>query len=83
MSKKSKKESTLYYFHSVGCAYCSKVEPIVDKLNLNGYDIIKLDETEKDNKSFKKEIQDKFKIKCGTPLLVDSKTGNTYLSCSQ
>ena len=39
--------------------------------------IIKLDETEKNNKSFKKEIQDKFKIKCGTPLLVDSKTGNS------
>tara|TARA_R100000008_G_C3493835_1_gene120101 strand:+ start:109 stop:660 length:552 start_codon:yes stop_codon:yes gene_type:complete len=77
MSKKSKKESTLYYFHSVGCVYCSKVEPIIDKLNSNGYDIIKLDETEKDNKLFKKEIQDKFKIKCGTPLLVDSKTGNS------
>ena len=77
MSKKSKKESTLYYFHSVGCAYCNKVEPIVDELNSNGYDIIKLDLSDKSNQLFKKEIEEKFDIKCGTPLLVDSKTGNS------
>ena len=71
MSKKSKKESTLYYFHSVGCAYCNKVEPIVDELNSNGYDIIKLDLSDKSNQLFKKEIEEKFDIKCGTPLLVD------------
>ena len=71
------KESTLYYFQSVGCAYCNKVEPIVDKLNSNGYEIIKLDLSDKSNQLFKKEIQKKFNIKCGTPLLVDSKTGNS------
>ena len=38
-----KKESTLYYFYSVGCAYCNKVEPIVDKLNSQGYKIQKID----------------------------------------
>ena len=34
-NKKSKEviESTLYYFHSTGCAFCKKVDPIVDKLN--------------------------------------------------
>ena len=73
----SKKESTLYYFQSVGCVFCTKVEPIVDKLNSNGYDIIKLDLSDKSNELFKKEIEEKFKIKCGTPLLVDSKTGNS------
>ena len=72
-----KKESTLYYFNSVGCAYCKQVEPIVDKLNSNGYDIIKLDLSDKSNELFKKEIEKKFNIKCGTPLLVDSKTGNS------
>tara|TARA_E500000305_G_scaffold69541_1_gene55538 strand:+ start:28 stop:573 length:546 start_codon:yes stop_codon:yes gene_type:complete len=70
------KESTLYYFYSVGCAYCNKVEPIVDKLNSNGYDIVKLDTTHKANELFKKEIEEKFKTKCGTPLLVNSETGN-------
>ena len=77
MSKKSKKKSTLYYFHSVGCAYCKQVEPIVDELNSNGYDIIKLDLSDKSNQLFKKEIEEKFDIKCGTPLLVDSDTGNS------
>ena len=49
-----KKESTLHYFYSVGCAYCNKVEPIVDKLNSNGYNIVKLDTTHKANELFKK-----------------------------
>jgi len=69
-------KSKLYYFYSVGCVYCNKVEPIVDKLNSNGYDIVKLDTTHKANELFKKEVEEKFKIKCGTPLLVDSETGN-------
>ena len=71
------KESTLYYFYSVGCAYCNKLEPIVDELNSNGYDIVKLDTTHKANELFKKEIQEKFKIKCGTPFLINSDTGNS------
>ncbi len=33
MSKKSKKQSTLYYFNSVGCAFCKQIDPIVEKLN--------------------------------------------------
>ena len=32
-SKKSKKESTLYYFYSTGCAFCKQIDPIVEKLN--------------------------------------------------
>ena len=52
MSKKSKKQSTLYYFYSVGCTFCNKVEPIVDKLNSDGYEIIKVDSTESENKLF-------------------------------
>ena len=77
MSKKSKKESTLYYFYSIGCAFCKKVEPIVDELNSNGHDIIKLDISEGTNKLFKEEIEQKFKLRCGTPLLIDSETGNS------
>ena len=78
MAKKSKKESSLYYFYSMGCTFCKRVEPVVDKLNSNGYDIIKLDLSDKSNQLFKKEIEEKFKIKCGTPLLVDSDTGNSF-----
>ena len=83
MSDKSKKESTLYYFYSVGCVFCTKVEPIVDKLNSNGYDIVKLDTTQKANELFKKEIEEKFKIKCGTPLLVDSKLPTDFFDENQ
>ncbi len=64
----TKKESTLYYFYSVGCAFCKQVEPVVDKLNSNSYNIIKLDLSDKNNELLKKEIQEKFNIKCGTPL---------------
>ena len=72
-----KKESTLYYFYSIGCAFCNKVEPVVDKLNSNGYNIIKLDTSEKNNGLFKQEVLKKFKLQCGTPFLVDSETGNS------
>ena len=27
------KESTLYYFYSVGCGWCKKTEPLIDELN--------------------------------------------------
>ena len=43
MTKKSKKESTLYYFYSVGCGYCKKLDPIIDELIKEGYDILRLD----------------------------------------
>jgi|10_taG_2_1085330.scaffolds.fasta_scaffold14049_4 thiol-disulfide isomerase/thioredoxin len=74
-SKKSKKESTLYYFYSQGCGFCKRIEPMVDKLNKDGYDILKLDLKEKDNKGLKKEIEKKYEFNCGTPLLVDADTG--------
>ena len=53
----SKKESTLYYFYSVGCAYCKEVEPIVDKLNSKGYEIQKIDISDNQNQLFKHEIE--------------------------
>jgi len=71
------KESTLYYFYSVGCAFCNKVEPIVDKLNSQGYNIQKIDISNGQNKLFKHEVEDKYNFRCGTPLLIDSKTGNS------
>ena len=77
MSKKSKKESTLYYFYSVGCAFCNQVEPVVDELNSKGYQINKVDLSDENNRLFKEEIEQKFKLRCGTPFLVDSETGNS------
>ena len=87
MATEEKKKSTskkqpekvgaeLYYFYSLGCAWCKKLEPIVDSLNNKGYNIIKLDTGEKDNMDAKKELQEKYSFKCGTPLLIDPKSGN-------
>jgi len=76
MTKKSKKESTLYYFHSVGCGFCKEIDPIVEKLNNEGYDILRLDIGEKDNDGLHREIENKYDIRCGTPFLVDGSNGN-------
>ena len=72
---KSKKESTLYYFHSVGCAFCKQIDPIVEKLNKEGYDILRLDLSEKDNQGLLREIENKYDLRCGTPFLVDGSNG--------
>ena len=77
-----KKESTLYYFYSVGCAYCNKVEPIVDKLNSQGYKIQKIDISDNQNKLFKHEVEKEYNFRCGTPLLIDSETGNSICGWS-
>ena len=76
MTKKSKKESTLYYFHSVGCAFCKQIDSIVEKLNKDGYDILRLDLSEEDNQGLHREIENKYDIRCGTPFLVDGSNGN-------
>ena len=81
MSKKSKKESTLYYFHSVGCAFCKQIDPIVEKLNSEGYDILRLDLSEKDNQGLHREIENKYDLRCGTPFLVDGSNGKNI--CGQ
>ena len=76
MSKKSKKESTLYYFNSVGCAFCKQIDPIVKKLNNEGYNILSLDIADKDNQGLHREIENKYDLRCGTPFLVDASNGN-------
>ena len=81
MSKKSKKQSTLYYFHSVGCAFCKQIDPIVEKLNNEGYDILRLDLSESDNQGLHREIENKYNLRCGTPFLVDGSNGKNI--CGQ
>ena len=71
------KESTLYYFYSVGCGWCKKAEPIVDELNASGnYDILKLDLSEKDNQELNNQLKQKYGKQCGTPWLIDAESGN-------
>ena len=76
-SKKSKKESTLYYFYSTGCAFCKKIDPIVEKLNKDGYDILRLNTIEPQNLGLANEIRLEYKSDCkGTPYIVDASNGN-------
>ena len=71
-----KVESALYYFYSVGCGFCKKAEPIVDELNKEGHNILKLDLAEKDNQGLKNELSQKYNKQCGTPWFIDGNTGN-------
>ena len=71
------KESTLYYFYSVGCGWCKKTEPLVDELNATGkYEILKLDLAEKDNQELNNQLKQKYGKQCGTPWLIDAESGN-------
>ena len=69
-------ESTLYYFYSVGCGFCKKMDPIIDELNKEGYDILRLDLSDKDNQGLKNELSKKYNKQCGTPWLIDASNGN-------
>tara|TARA_Y100000593_G_scaffold3590_1_gene7065 strand:+ start:2825 stop:3706 length:882 start_codon:yes stop_codon:yes gene_type:complete len=75
-SKKVNKPKELYYFYSVGCGWCKKTEPIIDELNGEGYNILKLDLAEADNREVQKEMNEKYGKQCGTPWLIDPETGN-------
>ena len=76
MVKKTKKESTLYYFYSVGCGFCKKMDPIIDELNKKGHNILKLDLADKDNQGLKNELSKEYNKQCGTPWLIDASNGN-------
>ena len=69
-------ESSLFYFFSQGCGWCKRVEPLIDELNNEGYNILKLDLAVGDNNSLQTEVKDKYGHQCGTPYFVDGETGN-------
>ena len=49
-TKKVDKSRELYYFYSQGCGWCKRTEPLIDELNNEGYNILKLDLADGDNK---------------------------------
>ena len=55
-------ESNLYYFYTVGCGFCKKADPIVDELNKEGHNILKLDLAEKENKEIVEDLKKKYNI---------------------
>jgi len=77
MSEENKEQlSPLYYFYSQGCGFCKKSEPIIDELNKEGHDILKLDLADKDNAAINKELKEKYKAQCGTPWFINAETGH-------
>ncbi len=77
MSEENKEQlSPLYYFYSQGCGFCKKSEPIIDELNKEGHDILKLDLADKDNAAINKELKEKYKAQCGTPWFINADTGH-------
>ena len=68
-------QSPWYYFYSVGCGFCKKVEPIVDELIKDGNDILKLDISDPENQKISQELKKEYKAQCGTPWFINIETG--------
>ena len=66
--------SPWYYFFSVGCGFCKKVEPIIEELNNEGHDILFLDMAEPENQELNKELQQEYGNRCGEPWFIIAAT---------
>jgi thiol-disulfide isomerase/thioredoxin len=69
-------DSNFYFFYTIGCGWCKKAIPVIDKLNEDGHDILKLDLAEKENKEIEEDLKKKYNIRCGTPLFINAETGH-------
>ena len=74
--EQTEETSSLYYFYSMGCAFCKKLEPIVDELIKEGHNILKLDTSEPENKKISDTLSKEYNKQCGTPWLIDASNGN-------
>ena len=52
--------SNLYFFYTVGCGWCTKSLPLIDELNKDGHNILKLDLDEPDNKEIQQELKQQY-----------------------
>ena len=77
VKEETEQESNLYFFYTQGCGWCKKVIPHIDTLIKEGYDILKLDLADGDNRKLQDEVKKEYNHQCGTPYFVDTKTGNT------
>ena len=68
-------DSPYYYFYSIGCVFCKQIEPIIDELNKEGFEILKLDISDKENEKIYETLKKEHNIKCGTPTLINADTG--------
>ena len=68
-------ESPWYVFCSQGCGFCKKAEPVIEELNNEGYNIVKLDVAEGDNQKLAQELKTEYGVQCGTPWFINAETG--------
>ena len=59
-NKNETPQSTLYYFYTVGCGFCKKVDPIVDELISDGHELLKLDLADGDNRQLQEEVKKEY-----------------------
>ena len=71
----SSQESPWYVFCSQGCGFCKKAEPVIEELNNEGYNIVKLDVAEGDNQKLAEELKKEYNTQCGTPWFINAETG--------
>ena len=71
----SSQESPWYVFCSQGCGFCKKAEPVIEELNNEGYNIVKLDVAEGDNQKLAEELKKEYNTQCGTPWFINADTG--------
>ena len=78
MSEKNKKEpsSELLYISNPNCGWCKKADPLVKELVDDGYKIVTLDVSNEEQGKRASEAKAKHNASCGTPLFLDSVTGN-------
>ena len=76
-SEEDEELSPWYYFFSVGCGFCKKVEPIIEELNNEGHDILFLDMAEPDNQKLNAELKREYNKQCGTPWFINADTGES------
>ena len=65
------------YFFEYGCTWCSKITPVIDKLLSENYKIAKLDLAEEENSRLYDLLKTKYKVNCGTPLLINKNNGTS------
>ena len=67
----------LLYITSPNCGWCTKADPFVDELIMEGHDINIVNMTDRESLEIANKVKEKFDIKCGTPLFVNGSTGES------
>jgi len=65
------------YFYQEHCYWCNQINPIIDQLIEQKYEIHKLDLDDPENSKLYDTLKKKWSIECGTPMMINTKSGIT------